>query len=233
MRAMAGFQTRGWEYKQTAVICTVKVDRKHTTAWQRFLPTGPFALLPMNNTYSNIVWTTSPETAEALKAMSNEHFVAAANKALIEDFGPKPGSKIAEVVGSVVASTPLLGAIGPSAAEQFQDPPRIVECVTDRLSFPLSLMHASVYAGHRVALVGDAAHTVHPLAGQGVNLGFGDAASLVRVVQKGIEIGHDIGQVVLNSPRFELSPDHLPLYDSNITLNVFIRAERVVGRVRA
>lgn len=195
VRAMAGFQTKGWEYQQTAVICTVKVESKHSTAWQRFLPTGPFALLPMNNTYSNIVWTTSPETANALKAMSNEHFVAAANKALIEDFGPKPESKIAEVIGNMVATTPLLGAIGLSAAEQFQDPPRIVECVTERLSFPLSLMHASMYIGHRVALVGDAAHTVHPLAGQGVNLGFGDAASLSRVVQRGVAIGHDIGQV--------------------------------------
>ncbi|KAG0628484.1 hypothetical protein M758_1G030400 [Ceratodon purpureus] len=197
VRAMAGFQTRGWEYQQTAVICTVKVNSKHSTAWQRFLPTGPFALLPMNNTYSNIVWTTTPETANALKGMSNEHFVAAANKALIEDFGPKPGSKIAEAIGNVVANTPLLGAIGPSAAEQFQEPPRIVECVTERLSFPLSLMHASMYVGHRVALVGDAAHTVHPLAGQGVNLGFGDAASLSRVVQRGVSIGHDIGQADL------------------------------------
>lgn len=187
---MAGFQTKGWEYKQTAVICTVKVATNHSTAWQRFLPTGPFALLPMTSPYSNIVWTTTPETAAALKSMSNSHFVAAANKALIEDYGPKPGSKLAE------AMAPVIGPwLGPSVVEQFQEPPRIVECVTERLSFPLALMHASRYVGQRVALVGDAAHTVHPLAGQGVNLGFGDAASISRVVQKGVETGHDIGQV--------------------------------------
>ncbi|XP_024366568.1 uncharacterized protein [Physcomitrium patens] len=197
VRATAGFQTRGWEYKQSAVICTVRVETNHATAFQRFLPTGPFALLPLNDTYSNIVWTTTPEKADALKTMSAEQFVVEANKALIDDHGPKPGSKIAEIVGNVVTSSPLLGAMGPSASEPFQEPPRIVDCATPRLSFPLSLMHASNYVGHRVALVGDAAHTVHPLAGQGVNLGFGDAASLSKVLQKGVETGHDIGQIDL------------------------------------
>lgn len=195
---MAGFQTRGWEYKQTAVICTVKVEWDHATAWQRFLPTGPFALLPLGGTYSNIVWTTSPVTAQDLKTMSRENFVTAANRALLEDYGSQPNSRIAEVLGGVLG-TQVLGAMAPSAVEQFQVPPRIVDCVTDRLSFPLSLMHATKYVSHRVALVGDAAHTVHPLAGQGVNLGFGDADALTKVLQQGIQTGRDIGEVCVNS----------------------------------
>ena len=193
---MAGIQTKGWQYKQTAVICTVKVEWEHATAWQRFLPTGPFALLPMGGTYSNIVWTTTPEIALDLKSMSNSNFVVAANKALLEDYGSQPHSRIAEFLGGGLG-TQLLGAMAPSAVEQFQVPPRIMECVTERLSFPLSLLHATKYVNHRVALVGDAAHTVHPLAGQGVNLGFGDADSLVKVLQRGIETGRDIGEVCM------------------------------------
>jgi len=58
-------------------------------------------------------------------------------------------------------------------------------------------MHASDYASNRVVLVGDAAHTVHPLAGQGVNLGFGDAAALTRILNEGVLTGSDIGEISL------------------------------------
>jgi ubiquinone biosynthesis monooxygenase Coq6 len=124
--------------------------------------------------------------------MSRENFVTTANKALLEDYGLQPNSRIAEVLGGVLGAE-VLGAMAPSAVEQFQVPPRIVGCVTDMLSFPLSLMHATKYVSHRVALVGDAAHTVHPLAGQGVNLRFGDADVLTKVQQEGIQTGRDIG----------------------------------------
>lgn len=56
-------------------------------------------------------------------------------------------------------------------------------------------MHANNYASNRVVLIGDAAHTVHPLAGQGVNLGFGDASSLSKVIAEGIAVGSDVGEV--------------------------------------
>lgn len=56
-------------------------------------------------------------------------------------------------------------------------------------------MHANNYASNRVVLIGDAAHTVHPLAGQGVNLGFGDASSLSKVIAEGIAVGTDVGEV--------------------------------------
>lgn len=202
VRSMAGFQTRGWQYKQTAVICTVKVEWEHTTAWQRFLPTGPFALLPMGGTFSNIVWSTSPEIAQELKLMPSVDFVVEANRALLEDYGSQPYSGLAELLSSGLGKqlfgselgTQLLGAFTPSSAEQFQVPPRVMDCVTERLSFPLSLLHATKYVNHRVALVGDAAHTVHPLAGQGVNLGFGDALALVNTLHRGVEGGFDIGE---------------------------------------
>ncbi|KAM7462062.1 hypothetical protein LguiA_030191 [Lonicera macranthoides] len=63
--------------------------------------------------------------------------------------------------------------------------------------FPLSLMHANSYVSKRVLLVGDVAHTVHPLVGQGVNMGFGDAFSLSRVIVDGIAVRSDIGEISL------------------------------------
>ncbi len=60
-------------------------------------------------------------------------------------------------------------------------------------SFPLRFRHAEAYIGNRTALIGDAAHVIHPLAGQGLNLGLGDAAALTRCIQTAVEHGGDIG----------------------------------------
>ncbi|KAE9450669.1 hypothetical protein C3L33_17438, partial [Rhododendron williamsianum] len=75
-----------------------------------------------------------------------------------------------------------------SASECFEVPPKVVKLASERMVFPLSLMHANQYASRRVVLIGDAAHTVHPLAGQGVNLGFGDAAALSRTIAEGVKV---------------------------------------------
>lgn len=72
----------------------------------------------------------------------------------------------------------------------------ILEC-TRRLSFPLHLLHARDYVRERLALAGDAAHVVHPLAGQGVNLGFADARALVQELAAARDAGRDIGSLRL------------------------------------
>ncbi|MDH5631749.1 MAG: UbiH/UbiF/VisC/COQ6 family ubiquinone biosynthesis hydroxylase [Gammaproteobacteria bacterium] len=69
-----------------------------------------------------------------------------------------------------------------------------IEWVSERAGFPLTLAHAKEYIGHRVALIGDALHRIHPLAGQGVNLGFGDAAVLAEVILNAHEKRRDIGE---------------------------------------
>eukprot|EP00250_Pteridium_aquilinum_P009758 c18910_g1_i1 orf=173-1693(+) len=195
VRAMVGLQSFKKEYKQEALVCTLETSKSHSTAWQRFLPTGPLAILPMGDTFSNIVWSTSPLQAIELKNMSDEDFVAKVNEALVEKFGPFPSSSIPELLGGPLGS--LLGGAPSSCNEPFEAPPLITKCLSRRASFPLTLAHAYKYVSPHVVLVGDAAHTVHPLAGQGVNLGFGDATSLVSILSAGIEVGADIGEVSL------------------------------------
>ena len=82
-----------------------------------------------------------------------------------------------------------------SANDCFEVSPKVVKFAFERMVFPLSLRHANDYVSKHVVLIGDAAHTIHPLACQGVNMGFGDAFALSRVIVEGIAIGSDIGEV--------------------------------------
>jgi 2-octaprenylphenol hydroxylase len=158
VRRQAGIETRGWDYGQRAVVAHLRPGRPHeATAWQRFLDTGPVALLPLADGRVSLVWSTVPETAEALVALGDDEFS-----------------------GSVTeASGGILGTLAPT---------------TPRAAFPLRLLHARRYATERVALIGDAAHTVHPLAGQGINLAFLDAAALVDVAGQAVAAGDDPGE---------------------------------------
>ncbi|MDH5183889.1 MAG: UbiH/UbiF/VisC/COQ6 family ubiquinone biosynthesis hydroxylase [Gammaproteobacteria bacterium] len=157
VREQAGIEVKGWAYDQTAVVCTVKTEKPHQeTAWQRFMPTGPVAFLPLDDGSSSIVWSTSPEQAETLTAMGDGEFCQQLSQAL--------DGRLGQVIR-----------------------------VGQRGAFPLKLQHAEQYVRPRLALVGDAAHTIHPLAGQGVNLGLADAATLVQVIQDAVLGREDFG----------------------------------------
>lgn len=180
-------------------------------AWQRFLPSGPIALLPIGDKFSNIVWTMNPKEASEHKLISEVEFVEAVNHALDYGYGPHPSSSFLRQYGD---NFPWISGVAtPSVHECFQVPPKVVKLVSGRMAFPLSLMHANDYALHRIVLIGDAAHTVHPLAGQGVNLGFEDAIALAKVIAKGISVGSDIGEVFLLS--------------FSVALNLILRKELV------
>ncbi|MCL7048675.1 hypothetical protein MKW94_005905 [Papaver nudicaule] len=181
VRELAGIQTTGWKYSQNAVICTVEHTTENLCAWQRFLPSGPIALLPIGDNFSNIVWTMSPTEALDRKTMSEDNFVREVNKALDYGYGPHPKP----------------GLLGKYEEFCWEVPPKVVKVASERMMFPLSLMHAKKYASNHVVLIGDAAHTVHPLAGQGVNLGYEDAAALTKVIADGIAMGTDIGELSL------------------------------------
>lgn len=145
-RKLAGIETRGWAYDQRAFVTHVGTEHSHGhTAWQRFLPAGPIAFLPLADGRSSIVWTTTPDHAQQLVNCPAEQLAAELETAL------------GGVLGKIVVSGP-------------------------RAQFPLRLTHAREYCKPRFVLVGDAAHAVHPLAGQGVNLGFLDCAALVETL---------------------------------------------------
>ncbi len=146
VRQQANIMVRGWDYDQAALVTYVKTEKPHQeTAWQRFMPNGPLAFLPLTEGYSSIVWSTIPEHADELKTMDETEF----KKALC------------------VASDNILG--------------EILSCA-ERGVFPLRFFAVENYIKPNLALVGDAAHTIHPLAGQGVNLGLADAAALAQTL---------------------------------------------------
>ena len=158
LRDLAGIETVGWDYPQRAIVCHVETAQPHRrTAWQRFLPTGPLAFLPLADGRSSIVWSTT-EADELLKLTP---------------------AKFRKRLGEAIDHQ--LGGIGE---------------MTERVAFPLRLLHAREYVNGPLVLLGDAAHVVHPLAGQGVNLGLADAALLVEILGQTKSAG-----APLSSPR--------------------------------
>lgn len=192
VRELAGFRTTEWNYSQNAIICTVEHATESQCAWQRFLPSGPIALLPIGDNFSNIVWTMSPRESDNRKLMNDDDFVNDVNSALDYGYGPHPKSSLMGT-GDMFSWLKMDATL--SANQLFEIPPKVVKMASQRMVFPLSLRHANTYASKRVVLIGDAAHTVHPLAGQGVNLGFGDAFALSQIIAEGIAVGNDIGEV--------------------------------------
>ncbi|CAL8300207.1 unnamed protein product [Boreogadus saida] len=191
VRRDSGIPTVRWNYDQSAVVAVLHLSEptENNVAWQRFLPTGPIAMLPLSDTQSSLVWSTSHRQAEDLLALDDESFVDAVNSAF---WSNENQSELVETAGSLFRNA--LSALMPSAGSPRQLPPSVAGIgPKSRLSFPLGVGHAAEYIRHRVALIGDAAHRVHPLAGQGANLGFGDVALLSQILGSAAFDGKDLG----------------------------------------
>lgn len=192
VREAAKFHTVSLKYDQTAVVAALNIsEMENTTAWQRFLPTGPIALLPLSNSVCSLIWTTSTAEAKYLVSLSEDSFIDAVNDAFWHEREINPiAVKLGDLLQNVIKN------IEPSGNSVRQLPPTIIGVQPDtRACFPLGLTHSSNYVKHRIALIGDAAHRMHPLAGQGVNQGFGDVAKLTEVLTKAVYDGSDLGSV--------------------------------------
>ncbi len=201
LRRAAGIGDIGWGYGQSGVVCTVRMERPHEgVAHEYFLPSGPFAILPLTDNRASLVWTESTARGEALRGASPEAFHAH----LMRRFG--------EFLGQVSIEGPVF-------------------------VYPLSLSLAERMVAPRLALIGDAAHGVHPIAGQGLNLGLKDAAALAEVLVEAVRCGEDIGaEAVLERyarwRRFDTVSNALA-FDAFVRIfsndNPLLRAARTAG----
>ncbi|GAA6010759.1 hypothetical protein JCM10207_005828 [Rhodosporidiobolus poonsookiae] len=263
VKAFSSIETFGWAYDRHGVVATLKInpldaggvsglEEKMRTAWQRFLPTGPIAFLPLSDTHASLVWSTTPHNASLLKALPLSVLPLLIDAAFtlpyaqLADFlsalppppPSSPSSSSAEPQPSPYDATTLTSHLqslllahsratyDPSSPPPLL-PPSVLSVQTGSVaSFPLRLSHTSSYLGQprtssspegvsvtrdaRTVLVGDAAHTVHPLAGQGLNMGLGDAQKLVEVLTEVAEKGGDAGAYLslLAYPRARYAANH-------------------------
>lgn len=156
LRGLAGIRTRNHDYRQRGVVAYVETELPHQlTAWQRFLPGGPLAFLPVDaDRRSSIVWSLPDAEAERVLALDDEAF----DIELTNAFAARLGK---------------------------------TRVVSKRAAFPLRRQLAKTQLEGRALLLGDAAHVVHPLAGQGVNLGLRDVAALRDSVIEAKRLGRN------------------------------------------
>lgn len=176
-------------YKQMGVVATLELNAEeasgNSVAWQRFLPSGPVAMLPLTDTLSSLVWSTNVEHAKELLRMEPENFIDALNDAYLKSY------KSNTIVNAFMKTVEGVLALNKNKFQQL--PPKVVKLQEgSRAAFPLGFGHASSYVSSGVALIGDAAHRVHPLAGQGVNLGFGDVVTLTDILAEAIYNGSSL-----------------------------------------
>jgi 2-octaprenyl-6-methoxyphenol hydroxylase len=146
VRAAAGIGASTEDYDQVAITANVATDRPHDgTAYERFTPTGPIALLPLHDGNYGLVWSVAPDEASRLLVLPD----AALLSELQNRFGWRAGRFLR---------------------------------IGRRASYPLKLTRAQTTVAQRAVLIGNAAQALHPVAGQGFNLGLRDAAMLAEVL---------------------------------------------------
>jgi len=161
IRHMANLETREWDYGHTAIITTAHTEKSHSyTAQQRFAEQGPLAFLPLQTVTSN----TQP---------SNTHHCS-----IVWSVDTKQSRTLLSLDDAQFAT-----ALG----DAFEHKLGAIKSVTARYSFPLIQRHCKNYFKPGVVVAGDAAHTIHPLAGQGVNLGLQDVAVLTEEIHRALE----------------------------------------------
>ncbi len=162
VRRLFGIGVQKFDYHQSAIVCDIAHAKNHEgAAIEKFMPEGPFAILPKPGGYSSvIIWTCKSKHATAIFELDKE--------ITEEIIKTKFGNYLGEL-----------------------------NITSEIKSFPLQLITAKKYIDNRLALAGDAAHAIHPIAGQGLNLGIRDVSKLVELIQHNLELGLDIGSEIM------------------------------------
>ena len=184
LRDAAGIDAVRWRYPQTGIVCSVHHEvPHHGIAQEHFLPAGPFAILPMTENRSSIVWTERNDLAPDILALNDEAFA--------EELRRRFGGFLGRI------------DVGPT-----------------RWSYPLSVVHSKRYIAPRLALAGDSAHAIHPIAGQGFNIGLRDVAALAEVIMDTLRLGLDPGTMAALE-RYERwrKPDNMMMIGVTDILN--------------
>jgi ubiquinone biosynthesis UbiH/UbiF/VisC/COQ6 family hydroxylase len=209
IRNLLGMSVAGFDYEdEQALTFTVALDTPHGgRAFQRFSDKGVVALLPTwSPNHAVVVWSTTPDTVKQWK--DHPDLVSHVNSVLQQGPGQLPplfsSNSAAAGVSSSALSSLRYGldklvdtvqySVSMAAQEysgRFVPPPILTKTVSPQFAFPLACRQVSQYIQPRVALVGDAAHSVHPMAGQGLNLGLQDVGNLVDVVERAAASGMD------------------------------------------
>lgn len=259
VRTFAGIESYGWPYGCKGLVATLRTGLHtrsaepvvDTMAWQRFLPTGTLACLPLSPTSGTIVWALPPELCDPIismhrSALTAEDGTSSALAALVsagfrlpwDALEPllyaagqtEPQELEARIMAAMATYEQRAGASAPSAYTGAVPPWGDAVDARGVASFPLQVKHAGCYLGSslnqrlgsslapsavlagalttlglapggagrgcgqgRTVLVGDAAHSTHPLAGQGLNLGIQDVRALCAALDDACEHGMDIG----------------------------------------
>lgn len=162
LREQAGIGWVGWDYGQSGLVATIGHERPHGgRAVEHFLPSGPFAILPLTDGgrlghRSSIVWSEAAENLPALLSLDAIDMLAEIERR----FGLE--------LGEIALESPVS-------------------------AHPLGFGVARRFVGERLALLGDAAHLIHPIAGQGLNLGLRDVAALAETIVDAARLGLDPG----------------------------------------
>jgi len=210
VRTFAGINSHGWDYNRHGIVATLRTEPVESTnsfysddaptqatAFQRFLPQlgGPIAVLPLPENHASLVWSTTPSNAAYLKSLPHSSLVQVLNAALrlsqtdIKYLFTLPADS------ESVHESEVRWRLQHTPQPWISTPPPVITGVQEGsiASFPLRFRHATTLTAPRIALVGDAAHTIHPLAGQGLNLGLADAKALADTIAYSTEHGMDIG----------------------------------------